>query len=116
MRAPFFFIACSYLVSNTSGAGRHPLLSRLLRRRIKGKKVLGISPNLRLPPSALLLCGRVPSSAQGRGSSHRGQQHIERVRIVMTYPVDEEGRGTAHSAMPPAFGVLVHPIGKNMVL
>ena len=55
-------------------------------------------------------------SAQGRGSSHRRQQHIERVRIVMTYPVDEEGRGTAHSALSPAFGVLVQPIGKNMVL
>jgi len=53
-------------------------------------------------------------SAQGKGSSHRGQQHIERVRIVMTYPVDEEGWGTAHSAMPPAFGVLVHPMRKNM--
>ena len=32
----------------------------------------------------------------------------------MSCPVDEEGRGTAHAAMPPAFGVLIHLIGKNM--
>ena len=34
----------------------------------------------------------------------------------MSYPVDEEGRGAAYSAMPPAFDILTHPRRKNMVL
>src|SRR2546425_667797 len=34
----------------------------------------------------------------------------------MSYPVDEEGRGAAYPALPPAFGILVHPLRINMVL
>ncbi len=49
-------------------------------------------------------------------ASHRWQQHIERVGIIMSHPVDEEGRGAAYSAMPPAFDILTHPRRKNMVL
>src|SRR5712692_1213771 len=49
-------------------------------------------------------------------TSHRGQQHIERVGVIMSYPVDEEGRGAAYSAMPPAFDILTQPRRKNMVL
>lgn len=49
-------------------------------------------------------------------TSYRGQQHIERVGIIMSYPVDEEGRGAAYPAMPPDFGILIHPLHKHMVL
>ena len=49
-------------------------------------------------------------------TSHRWQQHIERVGIIMSYPADEKGLGAAYSAMPPAFDVLAHPRRKNMIL
>jgi len=46
-------------------------------------------------------------------TSHRGQQYIERVGIIMSYPVDEEGWCAAYPAMPPAFDILVHPMRKT---
>jgi hypothetical protein len=49
-------------------------------------------------------------------TSHCWQQHIERVGNIMSYPVDEKGRGAAYPTMPPAFGVLAHPRRKNMIL
>src|SRR5437588_12577571 len=58
----------------------------------------------------------IASSCSSKGAFHRGQQYIERVCIIMMYHVDKEGRGTAHSAMSTAFGILVHPMRKNMVL